>query len=191
MAGAAKGAAEAQTAEVVDNTRANLRLAIQDTDFTEMLRQRLNGTKAAGDIEVFSITSGAASAPVQTAAGAPVGHVIALEYRLNIYGEHLVNPKIGVRVVVNAQVQSSDRKQMIHRATWSYCGERYDFVQMAADNAAGLRAQINNAAAVLGEAIPYDLYVSKEPRTLKIKGACMDFTDLPSGIGKQPGPARS
>jgi hypothetical protein len=117
--------------------------------------------------------------------------VIALEYRVNIYGEHLVNPKIGVRGVVTAQVQSADRKQMIHRATWSYCGERYDFVQMAADSAVIFRGQIANAAAVLGEAIPYDLYVNKEPRTLRIKGVCMDFSDLPSGIGKQPGPARS
>ena len=37
---------------------------------------------------------------------------------------------------------------------------------MAANNAAALRAQIDQAAAVLAEAIPYDLYVSKQPRHL-------------------------
>ena len=52
--------------------------------------------------------------------------------------------------------------------------------------AALLRQQINTAAAVLAEAIPYDLFVSKVPRPLK--GYCMDFSDLPSGFGiKAPG----
>lgn len=190
--GGAKGASEARSAEVVDQTRSNLRLAIQETDFTELLRQRLATSKAAGAVEI-AVTSGPSSAPPVTSAGAPVGHVIALEYRLNLYSEYLVNPLIGVYVQVTAQVQSQDRKQLIHSATWTYCGERSDFVQMAAGNAALFRAQINDAAVVLGEAIPYDLYVSTQPRALKAKqlGAvktvisCMDFSDLPSRTGKQ------
>ena len=105
--------------EIADVTRSNLRLAIQETDFTEVLRQRLAASRAAGPVQISAVTAGAASAPAVTTAGVPVGHVIALEYRLNVYGEHLVNPEIGVHVRVNAQVQSSDRKQLIHRATWS------------------------------------------------------------------------
>jgi hypothetical protein len=184
--GNSTGAAEAQTVEVADATRGNLRQAIQETDFTELLRQNLAASKAAGPVEIGAVTAGAASAPGVTAAGAPVGHVIALEYRLNVYGEDLVNPKIGVYVVVNAQVQSSDRKQLIHRATWVYCGDRSHWVQMGADNAAAFRAQMSQAAAVLGEAIPYDLYVSRQPRALTVKNVCMDFSDLPSRTGRTP-----
>jgi hypothetical protein len=191
--GGAKGASEARSIEVVDETRANLRVALQETDFTELLKQRLS-TSRSGVVEFTTVTSGSSSAPQVTSAGAPVGHVIALEYQLTIYGEYLVNPLIGVYVQVSAQVQSPDRKQMLHKATWSYCGARADFVQVGANNAASLRAQIGHAATVLGEAIPYDLYVSRQPRGLKLEklGAvstymgCMDYSDLPSRTGQPP-----
>jgi len=186
--GGAKGASEAHSAEVVDDVRANLRLALQDTDFTELLKQRLATPNAAGDVEFSTITSGSSSIPAVTRAGKPVGHVIALEYTMSLYSEYLVNPMVGVFVRVTAQVQSPDRRQMLHSATWTYCGDRYDFVQMGADNAAAFRAQIAIAAAVLGEAIPYDLYVSQRPRPTKAEKfgptnayiLCMDFNDLPS-----------
>ena len=184
--GSSRGSAEAQSTEVVDDTRSNLRRAIQETDFTELLRRSIATSKAAGPVEISAVTAGAASAPGVTGAGMPVGHVIALEYRLNVYGEELVNPKIGVYVTVNAQVQSSDRKQLIHRATWVFCGDRDHFVRMGADNAAAFRAQMSQAAAVLGEAIPYDLYVSRQPRMLKVKNVCMDFSDLPSRTVQVP-----
>ncbi|WP_428680230.1 hypothetical protein [Reyranella sp.] len=188
--GGAKGASEAQSEDVVDTTRADLRLAMQDTDFAEDLRARLAASTIAGDIMVSSMTSGASTAAQQSAssasAGGPLSHIIAVEYKLAIFHQAHVNPKIALVAQVTAQVQSPDRKQMLHKATWTYCGQPYDFVQMAANNAALLRGQINTAAAVLAEAIPYDLFVSKVPRSLK--GYCMDFTDLPSGTGtKAPG----
>ena len=95
-------------------------------------------------------------------------------------------------MLVRAQVRDPNRRQQLHQATWAWCGERYHFVQTAANNAAVLRAQIDQAAAVLAEAIPYDLYVSKQPRRLQTTSPpCMDFSDLPSGIGRRPLPARS
>jgi len=188
--GAVKGSVEARPEEVVDATRANLRSALRDTDFSAELRHRLASSRGAGDIEIVAVAPDGAPVPTQTEAGTPVGHLMTVEYRLGLYGENLVNPSIGLRIVVRVLVQSPDRLQGIHQATWVYCGERRDFVQMAADDAARLRSQMANAAAVLGEAIPYDLYVSKQPRPLGINGACMDFTDLPSGIGRRPGPAR-
>ena len=132
--GGAKGAAEAQTEDAVDATRNNLRMAIQQTDFSEMLRSRLEASKAAGDIQIVGITNGSATAPLQATNGGPApSHVLALEYGLNIYGESYVNPQIGIRVVVKAQVLSTDRKQVIHQATWAYCGERRHFVEMGYD----------------------------------------------------------
>jgi hypothetical protein len=191
--GAAKGASEARSPEIVDEARTNLRLALQETDFTELLKQRLAASRS-GTVTFTTVTAGAASAPAVTGAGAPVGHVIALEYRMDLVREHLVNPAVGVYLQVSAQVQSPDRRQMVHTATWHYCGPRADFVQMGANNGAGLRAQIAQAAAVLGEAIPYDLYVSRQPRSLKAQQlgsikmfvGCMDFSDLPSRTGQVP-----
>lgn len=188
--GGAKGAAEAQSESLVDDTRSDLRLAMQDTDFGEDLRARLAASNVAGNIVVSSMTAGASSAAAQQTAVAatsgPPAHIIALEYRLAVFHQAHVNPKIALIAMVTAQVQSPDRKQMLHKATWTYCGEPYDFVQMAANKAALLRGQITTAAAVLAEAIPYDLFVSKQPRSLK--GYCMDFTDLPSGFGtRAPG----
>jgi hypothetical protein len=192
--GGAKGASEARAVDVVDETRGNLRVAIQETDFTELLRQRLATSQAAGRVDFSTVTTNPSTAPLTTGAGLPVGHVIAIEYRLQVYSAHLVNPEIGVYVRVTAQVQSPDRKQLVHTATWTYCGDRYDFVQMAANNAAAFKGQINQAAAVLGEAIPYDLYVSREPRRLqasqlgavRVVVGCMDFSNLPSRTGQAP-----
>lgn len=181
--GGAIGASAAQPEDVVDTARANLRIVIQDTDFTEMLRSRLAASKAGGNVEIVSLTSGASGAPVQAASGTPPSHTIAVEYRLNLYTEDLVNPKIGVFVQAKVQVMSVDRKQVLHTAAWNYCGELQDFIAMSANNAAPLRAQIDTAATTLAEAIPHDLFVSKEPRYLTIKQTCMDFRNLPGGTG--------
>jgi hypothetical protein len=112
--------------------------------------------------------------------------VIAVSYRLAIQKEYLVNPQVGVLVEATAEVRDPAGGQPVHQATWSYCGKRDHFVKMAANNAAELRAQIDEAATVLAEAIPYDLYVAKQPRPLLTgKPACMDFRDLPSGVGRK------
>ena len=184
IVGGVKGANEAQREDVVDQARVFLRTAIEDTDFTELLRARLAASKAAGDIEIVNVTSQASPlAAVPDAARVP-DHFLIIEYRLGLQREHLVNPKVGIIVLARAKVRDANGSQPLHQATWAYCGERYHFVQMAANNGAALRSQIDRAAAVLAEAIPYDLYVSKRPRHLLFNSTCMDFSDLPSGIGR-------
>ncbi len=102
------------------------------------------------------VTSGSSSTPLMTGAGEPVGHVITLEYTMNLYSDYLVSPKVRVHVSVTAQVQSPDRKQMLHSATWTCCGDRYDFVQMGSTSAAAFQgADRRCCSGVLGEAIPY------------------------------------
>jgi len=191
IVGSVKGANEAQREDVVDQARVFLRTAIEDTDFTELLRARLASSKAAGDVEIINVTSQATPlAAVADGARVP-DHFLIIEYRLGLQREHLVNPKVGIIVLARAKVRNASASQPLHQSTWAYCGERYHFVQMAADNGAALRAQIDRAAAVLAEAIPYDLYVSKRPRHLLFNSTCMDFSDLPSGIGRPPAPPRS
>ncbi len=185
IVGGVKGANEAQREDVVDQTRVFLRTAIEGTDFTELLRARLAASKAAGDVEIVNMTSEASPLAAQANAAATPDHFLAIEYRLGLQREHLVNPEVGIIVLVRAQVRDPRVNQQVHQATWAYCGQRYHFVQMAANNAAVLRAQIDQAAAVLAEAIPYDLYVNKQPRYLRTNNPpCMDFSDLPSGVGR-------
>lgn len=191
IVGGVKGANEAQREDVVDQARVFLRTAIEDTDFTELLRVRLAASKAAGDVEIVNVTSQAAPlAAVPDGARVP-DHFLIIEYRLGLQREHLVNPKVGIIVLARAKVRDGGANRQLHQATWAYCGERYHFVQMAGNNGAALRAQIERAAAVLAEAIPYDLYVSKRPRHLLFNSTCMDFSDLPSGIGRPPVSPRS
>jgi hypothetical protein len=186
IVGGVKGANEAQSEDLVDQTRVFLRTAIEETDFTELLRSRLATSKAAGDVEIINMTSEATPlASVANSATVP-DHFLAIEYRLGLQREHLVNPKVGIIVLVRAQVRDPNRRQQIHQATWAYCGDRHHFVQMAANNAAALRYQIDQAAAVLAEAIPYDLYVNKQPRHLLMNSPCMDFSDLPSFSARRP-----
>ena len=191
IVGGVKGANEAQREDVVDQARVFLRTAIEDTDFTELLRARLASSKAAGDVEIINVTS--QGTPLATAPdGARVAdHFLVIEYRLGLQREHLVNPTVGIIVLARAKVRGGSANQQLHQAIWAYCGPRYHFVQMAANYGAVLRAQIDHAAAVLGEAIPYDLYVSKRPRYLLFNSTCMDFGDLPSGIGRPPVSPRS
>ena len=187
VVGGVKGANEAQREDVVDQTRVFLRTAIEDTDFTELLRARLAASKGAGDIEIINMTSqGAPLGSVPDGSRVP-DHFLTIEYRMGLQRDGLVNPKVGIIVLARAHVRNPNAPGTLHQATWAYCGERYHFVHMAANNGAALRAQIDHAAAVLGEAIPYDLYVSKRPRHLLTNSTCMDFSDLPSGIARQPG----
>lgn len=188
--GGAKGAIDAQSEDVVDITRTNLRNALQEVDFTELLRSKFVNAQGAGEIRIVDATAGSNTAPLQGKDGTAVQHVLTLEYQTSLYSEFLVNPHIGIYAIVTAQVQSPDRKTLIHRAAWTYCAERIDFVQVGANSAAILRAQMENAALILGEAISHDLYVRREPRRPSIRGVCMDFSDLPSGNGNLAGPAR-
>jgi hypothetical protein len=191
IVGGVKGANEAQREDVVDQARVFLRTAIEDTDFTELLRARLAASKAAGDIEIINVTSQASPLAAAPDGARVPDHFLIIEYHLGLQREHLVNPKVGVIVLARAKVRNANANQQLHQSTWAYCGERYHFVQMAANNGAALRVQIDRAAAVLAEAIPYDLYVSKRPRHLLFNSTCMDFSDLPSGIGRPPAPPRS
>jgi hypothetical protein len=184
IVGGVKGANEAQSEDVVDQARVFLRTAIEDTDFTELLRARLAASKAAGDVEIINVTSQATPLPAVPDGARVPQHFLVIEYRLGLQREHLVNPKIGIIVLARAKVRDAGANRQVHQSTWAYCGERYHFVHMAANYGAALRAQIDRAAAVLAEAIPYDLYVSKRPRHLLFNSTCMDFSDLPSGIGR-------
>ena len=143
IVGGVKGANEAQREDVVDQTRVFLRTAIEGTDFTELLRARLAASKAAGDVEIVNMTSEASPLVAEASRQAGPDHFLAIEYRLGLQREHLVNPEVGIIVLVRAQVRDPDVKQLVHQATWAYCGQRYHFVQMAANNAAALRAQID------------------------------------------------
>ena len=191
IVGSVKGASEAQRADVVDQTRVFLRTAIEDTDFTELLRARLAASKAAGEVEIVNVTSQATPlTSVPDAARVP-DHLLLIEYRLGLQRAHLVNPDVGVFVLVRARVRDTRVDRPVHEAIWAWCGERHHFVQMAANNGALLRAQIDQAAVVLAEAIPYDLYASKRPRYLRWNSPCMDFSDLPSGKERPAVPPRS
>jgi hypothetical protein len=183
--GSTTGASGARPEPVVDETRANLRLAMQETDLGELLRSRLLAAGAAGQVEIVAATTGSGTAPLQAPNGKPVDQVLALEYKVEISHTYQVNPTIGLFATVKAHVTSPDRKSLIHTATWIYCGRRMDFVKMGANQAAALRAELDRAAAILAEAIPYDLYVSSQPRPLR--GAlCNDFSGLPSGRPAPP-----
>jgi hypothetical protein len=188
IVGSVKGASEAQSADVVDQTRAALHKALDDADFTELLRGRLASSRAARTIEIVNVTSEASPLAQQPAAAASPDHMLIIEYRLGLQWEDHVNPKVGVIVVATARVRDPRLDRTVHDAAWVYCGTRRHFVQMAANDGALLRGQIDRAATVLAEAIPFDLYVSRWPRHLvSTSPPCMDFSDLPSGIERTAG----
>ena len=183
IVGGVKGASEAQSADVVDQTRAALRKALDDADFTELLRGRLASSKAARTVEIVNVTSETSPLAQQPGAATSPDHMLIIEYRLGLQWEDHINPKVGVIVVATARVRDMRLDRTVHDAAWVYCGTRRHFVQMAANGGALLRGQIDRAAAVLAEAIPFDLYVSRWPRHLvSTSPPCMDFSDLASGI---------
>jgi len=183
IVGGVKGASEAQSADVVDQTRAALRKALDDADFTELLRGRLASSKAARTIEIVNVTSEASPLAQQPGAAASPDHMLIVEYRLGLQWEDHINPKVGVIVVATARVRDPRLDRAVHDAAWVYCGTRRHFVEMAANDGALLRGQIDRAAAVLAEAIPFDLYASRWPRHLvSTRPPCMELSDLPSGL---------
>src|SRR5262245_43827488 len=74
IVGGVKGASEAQSADVVDQTRASLHKALDDADFTELLRGRLAASKAARTIEIVNVTSEASPLAQQPGAAASPDH---------------------------------------------------------------------------------------------------------------------
>ena len=192
IVGGVKGANEAQREDVVDQTRVFLRTAIEDTDFTELLRARLASSKAAGDVEIINVTSQATPLAAVPDGGPGAGSFPGHRVPLGLCSANIWSIPLSASSCWRGRRSvNGSANQQLHQATWAYCGARYHFVQMAANYGAALRAQIDHAAAVLAEAIPYDLYVSKRPRASLFNSTCMDFSDLPSGIGRPPVPPRS
>lgn len=106
---------------------------------------RLASSKAAGDVEIINVTSQATPlAAVPDGAREP-DHLFLIEYRLGLQREHLVSPKVGIIVLAQAKVRDPKSNRQVHQSTRAYCGERYHFVQMAADDGAALRAQIDHS----------------------------------------------
>jgi hypothetical protein len=177
-AGAAAGASNARTEDVVDAARLGLRQALQEEDFTAILRTKLTSIGVASSVTVVSVPQ-AGPVPANTTGSR---HVLTLEYQMGLLRDGVVVPKVGIIAQVKGQMLSPDRGQVLHTNTWIYCGPVRDFVEMSRDRGAPLRVEIEKAAAVLAEAIHYDLFVSSTKRFAKPLPVCMDLSDLPSGI---------
>jgi len=179
-AGAAAGASNARSEDVVDAARLGLRQALQEEDFTAILRSKLTTVGVPGNVAVVSVPQ---AGPVPANVGGS-RHVLTLEYQMALLRDGVVVPKVGIIAQVKGQMLSPDRGQVLHTNVWFYCGPVRDFVEMSRDRGAPLRVEIEKAATVLAEAIHYDLFVSSTKRFAKPLPVCMDLSDLPSGIVK-------
>lgn len=186
--GSATGASNAKSPEEVDAARAGLRAAIQDTDFSELLRRRLSAAKAVGGVEIASVSSGSGTAG--TAAG-NASHLLTLEYSLGIKRNGVVVPDVGVYVLVKGQLLSGDRKQVLHTNVWGYCGEQRSFIDMSQNNGAPFRTEMEKAAEVLGEAILFDLFNSNASRSISQAPICMDYSNVLTTFGTSVEPPLS
>jgi hypothetical protein len=175
--GAASGASNARSEDVVDAARLGLRQALQESDFTTILRTKVTGIGVTNTVTMVSVAQ-AVPLPANTAGSR---HVLTLEYQLGLLRDGVVVPKVGIVALVKGQMLSPDRSQVLHTNTWIYCGPVRDFVEMSRDRGAPLRVEIDRAAAVLAEAIHYDLFVSSTKRFAKPQPECMDLSDLPNG----------
>ena len=149
--GSAKGASDAQSELVVDDTRANLRIAMQETDFGGLLRSRLATAGVPARLRSsarrlaleLAMASGREAGRPGHGAGVKVG-TADLEDD---------NPEIGVAVTVTAQA-TSPPKTLLDTATWTYGSPRQDFVEMGANQGAALRSEIDTAATILARPFP-------------------------------------
>ena len=175
IVGGAAGAASARPAEEVDPARANIRLAIQETDFNEMLRQRLMRSTAGGQVRVVDVSSGGTGGPASPGAS----HVVTLEYQLGIVRIGAVVPDVTVIVAFKGQLLSPDRQKVLHSNTWVYCGDFRNFIEAGQNSGAHFRTEMQRAAQVIGDAILYDLFVNNEPRGFGSRRPCLNFNNLP------------
>lgn len=182
--GSSTGAANARSPAEVDEARANLRTAIQDTDFGEMLRSRLTSARTKGSVEILKVSSGSGTAAQTEGAS----HLLTFEYSLGFLRRGLVVPDVGVALIVKGQLLSSDRKQVLHTNTWGYCGELRNFIEMSQEKAAIFRVEMERAAATLSDAIWYDLFTNKESRSIARPPLCMNYIDVPSLSGRSVEP---
>jgi hypothetical protein len=134
-------------------------------------------------VEIVVVAVKPSAAAIPDAAAKPVSQIVSLDYRLLLNGPAEVNPDVGLVARITVRVLSHDRQRLFYTATWTYRGERLPFVRMGLGNGAARWQQMNSAAAVLSEAILYDLYVNRKPR--KVTDGCMDFSDL-ANASSQP-----
>jgi hypothetical protein len=189
-AGAATGAASAKSEAEVDAARAGLRIAIQETDFTALLRDELGRTKGAGGRVTIVNRSTATGAVVtnvaMTSPAAEPSHLLNVDYQMGMVVTGMVVPDVQASVIVKTQVMTNDRRTVLHSGTWMYCGPKRTFIDASANNGTPLRADFRQAATVVAEAITYDTFAAENPRHLRPPRGCMDLADLPSGLGRLP-----
>jgi hypothetical protein len=178
VAGAAAGSSNARSEDVVDAARLGLRQALQEEDFTAILRTKMTAIGVTSNVTMVTVAQ-AGPVPANISGSR---HVLTLEYQMGLLRDGVVVPKVGIIAQVKGQMLSPDRSQVLHTNTWFYCGPVRDFVEMSRDRGALLRVEIDKAAAVLAEAIHYDLFVSSTKRFAKPLPECMDLSDLPGTI---------
>jgi hypothetical protein len=99
-----------------------------------------------------------------------------------------ITPDLTLLLSVDAEVVRASDRVVLHRRAWVYRGHQHGYFQLAADDAALFRAQLDSAARALAAKVVYDLMIGgrEEVYALGEQPAGTVWTIFPGTVKLQP-----
>src|SRR5439155_11560256 len=153
--GAIYGAVAAQPEEKVNAAQASLKAATKDTDVAMLVRDRLLSRTAA--------TTKLMIAPGGVPPGPTFDHWLEIEIEgPSFTSDGKFNPDVTLFVGARARLRRINDNASLYEGRWLYRGFARPYFQLAGDDAALLRADLQAAAEGLADKILVDLFVATE-----------------------------
>jgi len=152
VSGAVYGAVAARSTESVDAAHTRLKKAMDETNVATLIRDRLLSPPGpATDVRIVS---------AELQPNAEFGHVLEIEVSGPTFASHgKLNPDVTLFVAPRARLRRVGDHASLYEGRWLYRGYERPYFDLAADDAALLRTDVDAAAGSLADKIRVDLFV--------------------------------
>ena len=176
--GAIYGAVAAQPEEKVNAAQASLKAATKDTDVAMLVRDRL--------LSRTDATTKLMIAPGGVPPGPTFDHWLEIEIEgPSFTSDGKFNPDVTLFVGARARLRRINHNASLYEGRWLYRGFARPYFQLAGDDAALLRADLQAAAEGLADKILLDLFVATESELARTPkpGQAVTLPSTDSGPG--------
>ena len=152
VGGGIYGAVAAPSAESVNTAHASLKKVTDETNVAMLVRDRLLSPPGpATDVRIVS---------AELQPNAEFGHVLEIEVSGPTFASHgKLNPDVTLFVAARARLRRVGDHASLYEGRWLYRGYERPYFDLAADDAALLRTDVDAAAGSLADKIRVDLFV--------------------------------
>jgi hypothetical protein len=163
------GALRAHGEDSVRAADANIKAALAEADPSATLaRELMAAAQQAPSVHLVTTPARDVADDGPGAHALPSGVTLTVSVsELDFRSEGRIEPDVTMLMKVTARVSLAGGGSELYECTWGYKGVERDYFELAANNAAILRADIQTACRLMAQKIVADLFVSTKPERIE------------------------